>query len=48
MRSFERIGTGLMVGLAVAIACAPWQAAIAQDPEFRAMWVTRFEWPNAD
>ena len=48
MRSFERMARGLSAGIFVVIAFVPGQAAFAQNPEFRAMWVTRFEWPNAD
>jgi len=34
--------------LALLIVAALAGPAVAQTPEFRAMWVTRFEWPNAD
>jgi len=34
---------GLLAGL-----LAPTAASLGQTPEFRAMWVSRFEWPNAN
>lgn len=46
----ERGKDGRFRGLlrALIVVCASTGSVLAQSPEFRAMWVSRFEWPNAD
>ncbi len=46
-RDRKRRNTAVAAGLllSVTVLCG---GAAAQDPEFRAMWVTRFEWPSSN
>jgi uncharacterized lipoprotein YddW (UPF0748 family) len=49
VRKVGRILCALLpIGPAVLVALAVLPSAAAQNPEFRSMWVTRFEWPLSD
>jgi len=48
MRTFRWLARALWAGGVLGIASVPSGVTYGQDPEFRAMWATRFEWPDPD